>query len=183
MKWLVSASSDIIANKEELNARREYIREVTGVTPSPWTRLYNERGKLCFYICTTKDKLKGLFVTGHIGEIVALSNSNTILNKEFMVANTCMWEQLKDKDILYTMMRQNPKIKLWFARQALSVEYQYSLRPVNILSDVGNFGFSTSKSERILFVNRKKGFMSALEKAFDKVSPVILPKDCRKEKI
>ena len=46
-----------------------------------------------------------------------------------------------------------------------------------MLSKLGEFGFGTSLSERVLFSNRHKGFMKAVTLAFNKVSPVILPED------
>ena len=44
----------------------------------------------------------------------------------------------------------------------------------NELENKGMFGFPTSKSERILFKNREKGFMNALKVAFDKVSAIYI---------
>lgn len=68
-------------------------------------------------------------------------------------------------------------MELWFSKQELILEDNYQLRHSTLLSDVGEFGFSTSHSERLLFANKRKGFMMAVFMAFDKVSPVLLPKD------
>ena len=75
------------------------------------------------------------------------------------------------------MMNINKKAELWFSKQALEVEENYNLRQSTLLSYVGEFGFNTSLSERLLFSNRRKGFMKAVFLAFNKVSPVILPED------
>lgn len=75
------------------------------------------------------------------------------------------------------MMRINKKAELWFSKQALAVEEDYNLRQSTLLSNVGEFGFDTSLSERLLFSNRHKGFMKAVSLAFNKVSPIILPED------
>lgn len=98
-------------------------------------------------------------------------------DSEFVVANTCIWVPLADKEVLRKLMLINPDIQLWFAKQELSIECKYQLRQTNLISDVGNFGFPTSRSERVLFANRKKGFKDALKEAFELISPVLLPKD------
>ena len=63
------------------------------------------------------------------------------------------------------------------SNNTLEVEENYNLRQSTLLSYVGEFGFNTSLSERLLFSNRRKGFMKAVFLAFNKVSPVILPED------
>ena len=75
------------------------------------------------------------------------------------------------------MMQINNKVELWLSKQALTVEENYNLRQSTLLSNVGEFGFNSSLSERLLFSNRRKGFMKAVPLAFNKVSPIILPED------
>jgi len=80
--------------------------------------------------------------------------------------------------VLRNLQRSNEQVRLWFAKQELALAGDaYQLRESNLLSMVGKFGFLTSKSERLLFANRRSGFEQALCKAFEPVSPVFLPKD------
>ena len=177
MKWIVSTRGEIVLTIQELNSRSEFIRLVVGIEPTPWKVIWTSNERHRFYICFTDDGINGVVITGHIGEVAELCRSMQIDDCEFVVANTCVWEHLNDKQILYMLRQRQARIKLWFAKQELSMEKEYYLRNTNILSDVGDFGFPTSKSERILFANRKKGFIVALEKAFEPVSPIFLPKD------
>lgn len=177
MKWIIGADRDIVENKEQLSARSRYIKRVTEAYVTPWKYIQVKGTVRGFYVCASDEKIEGTFITAHIGEIILLSSISSVASSEFVVANTCIWEQLADKEVLSNLRLINPDIQMWFARQELSIECGYQLRQTNLISDVGNFGFPTSKSERILFVNRKKGFKYALHKAFEPVSPVLLPKD------
>ena len=177
MKWIISARSEIVRNLSELYARSEFIQLVSNSRVTNWDILRDFRGTNRFYICFTDDEINGIFVTGHIGEVMELCRSEQVDTCDFVIANTCIWNQLNDKSILYELLKKHSEMKLWFAKQELSCETNYWLRKTNTLSDVGDFGFPTSKSERILFENRRKGFMVAIEKAFDKVSPILLPAD------
>lgn len=79
-----------------------------------------------------------------------------------------------EKQILSELMYARQDIILWYAKQVVSLESGLALRKTNELENKGMFGFPTSKSERILFKNRKKGFMNALKVAFDKVSAIYI---------
>lgn len=177
MKWIVSARPEIVRNSWELHARSEFIQLVSNARVTNWDILRDFRGIDKFHVCFTDDGVNGAFVTGHIGEVMELCKSEQVADCELVIANTCIWNQLNDKSILYELLKKNSEMKLWFAKQELSCDPNYWLRKTNTLSDVGTFGFPTSKSERILFENRRKGFMIAVEKAFDKVSPILLPAD------
>ena len=177
MKWIVSARPEIVRNSWELHARSEFIQLVSNARVTNWDILRDFRGIDKFHVCFTDDGVNGAFVTGHIGEVMELCKSEQVADCELVIANTCIWNQLNDKSILYELLKKNSEMKLWFSKQELSCDPNYWLRKTNTLSDVGTFGFPTSKSERILFENRRKGFMIAVEKAFDKVSPILLPAD------
>ena len=177
MKWIVSARPEIVQNLSELYARSEFIQLVSNAGVTNWDIIRDSRGTNRFYVCFTDDGINGIFVTGHIGEVMELCRAAQVDTCDFVIANTCIWNQLNDKSILYELLKKHSEMKLWFAKQELSCETNYWLRKTNTLSDVGTFGFPTSKSERILFENRRKGFMVAIEKAFDKVSPILLPAD------
>lgn len=177
MIWLVSTRNEIVQNEDELLARSDYIREVMNVVPNEWKIISAMNSGNKYYMCQTNDTYNGAIITGHIGEVIELVYTNLIENIDFIVANTCIWKEFNDKQILYNLMTKNRKVKLWFAKQCLTLEKNGILRRTNMLSQAGNFGFPTSKSERILYMNRKKGFEDALAKAYDVVSPVILQRD------
>lgn len=178
MEWILGFSSDIIVDLNQLRARHEYIQKVTNSEVLPWSVL-QIKGKTYkqFLSCESKDGLNGVFITAHIGAVKGLCSIKEIAVKDFVVANTCIWESFSDKDTLARMMRHNKKAQLWFAKQALSVDSKHNLRQSTTIQDIGNFGFQTSVSERKLFANRRKGFIDAVRLSFDKVSPIILPTD------
>lgn len=178
MKWIVGAGKDIIQSVEQLLARSRYISKITGVDVTHWSSLEIKGSNRKYWMCTSLDKRNGSFITAHINDTLLLSSTELVANSEFVVANTCIWNRLTDKRVLKNLMLVNPQVRLWFAKQELAVVgSEYQLRESNLLSMVGNFGFLTSKSERVLFANRNKGFEEALSMAFEPVSPVLLPKD------
>lgn len=178
MEWIIGTDKNITQSMEQLLARSKYITKITGANVTPWRILSIKNSNSKFLICTSLDGRNGSFITAHIYDIILLSTTELVANNEFVVANTCIWNRLSDKKVLYNLMVNNPQIRLWFAKQELSlIGNGYQLKESNLLSWVGNFGFLTSKSERILFANRKSGFEQALSTAFEPVSPVLLPKD------
>lgn len=178
MEWILGFSADIVVDANQLKARHEYIQKVTNSEVSPWSFIQLE-GKIYkqFVCCESKDGLNGVFITAHIGAVKGLCAIKEIATKDFVVANTCIWERFSEKDTLAGMMKHNKKAELWFAKQALSVENKHILRQSTTVEDIGKFGFQTSVSERKMFANRRKGFMEAVNLSFDKVSLIILPID------
>lgn len=178
MQWIISSDPQVFIDNSNMSARLQYIHSVTGSKVTGWaaTRKNSVLPKIFFY-CTSNDGLNGTFITAHIGEVLQLCSLQEIAARDFVIANTCMWEKSINKQILYHMMKINRKIDLWFSKQSLAVEENYRLRQSTMLSKFGEFGFDTSLSERMLFSNRRKGFMKAVAIAFNKVSPVILPED------
>lgn len=175
MRWIVSADKDISVSIEQLNARHRYIESVTGGEVTNWNIIPILQNK--YFYCFSDDSINGTFITAHIGQVFDLCSNKEILQGDFVIVNTCIWEKSSEKKLLYKMMAVNRKIELWFAKQALSVENNYFLRQSTTLSETGQFGFQTSLSERKLFSNRKKGFMEAVKVSFQKISPVFLAGD------
>lgn len=178
MQWIISSDPRVFVDASNMSARLQYIHSVTGSEVTGWAaaRKKSILSKTFFY-CKSNDGLNGTFITAHIGEVQQLCSLQDIATGNFVIANTCIWEKSLNKQILYHMMKINRKIDLWFSKQSLSVEENYNLRQSTMLSKCGEFGFDTSLSERLLFSNRRKGFMKAVTLAFNKVSPVILPED------
>lgn len=84
MKWIVSALGEIVLNIQELHSRSEYIKLVADVEPTEWELLYSSNGEHKFYLCVTDDGINGVFVTGHIGDVMELCKSDQIADCEFM---------------------------------------------------------------------------------------------------
>ena len=178
MKWIVSSDPRIFVNRAHMLARLQYIQSVTNVPVTDWMITQKSSAfPRTLFCCMTNDELNGTFITAHIGEVRRLCSVQEIAMSDFVVANTCIWEKSLNKQILYCMMNINKKAALWFSKQTLDLEENYNLHQSTLLSNVGTFGFYTSLSERLLFSNRRKGFMKAISLAFDKVSPIILPQD------
>lgn len=178
MRWIVSSDPKIYVDRCHMSARLQYIHSVANTTATEWmiTQKSTDFPKPFFY-CMTNDRLNGTFITAHIDEVYRLCSLQEIAQSDFVIANTCIWKKSSNKQILYCMMQINKQIELWFSKQALTVEENYNLRQSTLLSNVGEFGFNSSLSERLLFSNRRKGFMNAVSVAFNKVSPIILPED------
>lgn len=177
MKWIISAGKDIVVDTNQLLARLDYIQHVTEAEVTNWRFLPIKGAKSKFLACSSKEGLDGTFITAHIDEVLLLSSFGIVANSKFVIANTCIWEKLSDKEVLNRLRRQNIEVELWFAKQELSLQGRYVLRQSTLLSNIGHFGFQTSVSERKLFANRRKGFVNAVHESFDRVTPVILPKD------
>lgn len=170
MYFLLSTNPDIIGSKENRMARLKFINDITGVVPTPWEYFkFRNDGKL-FLICNTFDGLSGIYITAHNYEVVEICRTGFVSNVDFVVANTCIYRENLDTEILWLLRQQNKNIRLWYAKQDLELTYDHVLRNTNLLREVGTFGFMTSKSDRLMFKNRKKGFETALQLSFDRVS-------------
>lgn len=166
MVWIVSAN--IAGDASERQGRLQFIKEITEDRNSKWVKksLPFIRGE--FYECETADGLNGAFITAHNYTVYDICMTPRIANKDFVVANTCIMTKNYDKAILKQMLKWNSDALLFFAKQAQIWE-GLRLLYSNSINNVGTFGFKTSKSERILYRNRRKGLMEAIKCAFDLV--------------
>lgn len=176
MRWIVSAGADIVVNTAQLEARRTFIAEVTTAAVSPWSPLQVPHAPtLRFLYCNSADGVDGTFITAHIYEVYELCALPQIAGGTFVVANTCIWERMAHKKILAQLLLQNRNIRLWFAKQELSIDACGIFKQSTTLINLGEFDFQTSFSERELYRYRKNGLLATIEKAFQPVSPIILP--------
>jgi len=175
VRWILGAGRDIAVDSNQVQARRDYVQRVTGVEVSPWN-VIQVNGQVCreFLCCTSNEGISGTFITAHIGDVYNLCTLREICKGDFVVANTCIWEKMSHKELLFQIMRVNPKIELFFAKQELSVDNNHIFRQSTTLNNVGRFGFQTSLSERELFKYRVRGLVEAIHESFDRVSPIIL---------
>ena len=175
MRWILGAGEDIIVNTSQLGARTEYIHRVTEADVSNW-QLIQVNGRIDprFLCCASSDVVDGIFITAHIEDVYALFDLRQVCESKLVVANTCIWERLAHKDLLYRLRRNDPDSELYFAKQELSVDARRNFRQSTTILNVGQFGFQTSLSERELFINRKMGFEKAILQSFERVSPILL---------
>lgn len=174
MRWIVSTGKDIYVDSSQLQARLNYIRQVTNAEVTEWKILRIKGTNKQFLYCISDDGLNGTFITAHIGEVRLICSLYEVASGDFVIANSCIWEKALDKQILRDMMKINRSVELWFAKQEVSVEGGSLLRQCTTLNNMGQFGFHTSLSERQLFTKRRNGFMTAVRGAYVKVSPVSL---------
>jgi len=173
VRWIISTEKDIAVDSNQMRARREYIQRVSGVEVSPWIKVNGPVAKE-YFCCMSNDGIDGTSITAHIGDVYNLCSLREICSCKFVVANTCTLRRMLGKEILYRMMSINPEVELFFAKQELSLSSNGLFWQSTTLINVGEFGFRTSKSERLLYRNRDKGLMEAIKKSFNRVSPVIL---------
>jgi len=151
-----------------------FIQDVTGVEVSAWEHIQVRFSiPRRFFHCFSNDGINGVFITAHIFDVQALCSLPEIYDAGFIVANTCIWERLMHKSLLYGLRSKNHDIQLWFAKQELSLDGNRLFRQSTTLNNVGQFGFQTSLSERKLFMNRKKGLVAGIQKSFERVSPIV----------
>jgi len=175
VKWIISTGEDIVVDSNQMRARRDYIQIITGAEVSAWSFIQLNRQVVKEYLCcTSNDGIDGTFITAHIGDVYKLCSLSEICIGKFVVANTCIWERMLDKKILFRMMSVNREVELFFAKQELSVDSNRTFRQTTTLYNIGLFGFQTSLSERELFMNRGKGLMEAIGVSFVRVSPIML---------
>lgn len=169
MLFVIGTSTEIIGTSDECMARLRFISDITGVVPTPWRIMTIAEGKK-FLICGTSDNVNGVYITAHNYEVVELCKTRLFIDKELLVANTCVYSEGFDTKLLQLLRKGGSRIELFFAKQELEVTEDRIIRNTNTLRDVGNYGFMTSKSDRLMFMNRKKGVREAIKLSFDKVS-------------
>ncbi|MBE5861961.1 MAG: hypothetical protein E7295_03825 [Lachnospiraceae bacterium] len=169
MVFIISDRPEIIGSRENMLARRRFIKEITGVDPSPWKHFDTSLNGFSCWICMTKDGINGLYVTAHNYEVRALCRMPIAALSKYFIANTCIYFDGLDDVICYELTKQNKNVLCWYAKQEVKLAKDYAFHRMSILRDVGTFGFMTSKSDRLMFRNRAKGFEGALELSFDRV--------------
>jgi len=174
VKWILGAGKDIAVDSNQIQARTDYIRRVTGGNVTDWQYIRID-GAIDnrFLCCTSDDAVDGTFITAHIGDVINLCSLKQVCESKIIIANTCIWVKMADKNLLRQLYSPNPNVELYFAIQELSIDAARTFRQSTTLLNVGEFGFQTSLSERKLFRNRNKGFEAALKSSFMKVSPIL----------
>lgn len=179
MEWILSASNEITVDVNELKARTNFIRQVTGAEVTDWKsfKVNGLQSSRQFLRCSSNDVIKGVFITAHNDDVFLLSTLQYVYANNIIIANTCIWEKLADKRLLFMIRKNNMNAELYFSKQDMTLEHMNIFRQTTTLHKVGNFGFQTSLSERELFINRQKGFEEALKLSFERVSPILMTGD------
>ena len=178
MRWIIGYCKDIAVDNNHLAARRNFIKLVTGTDVSDWAYM-RANGQVLkkFLFCTSYDDVDGVFITAHINDFPFLCSLREVHKSKLVIANTCIAGKMMDKILLYNMVSHNQKIELFIAKQELSIDNSQIFWKTNTINNIGEFGFKTSLSERDLFKNRSKGFLTAIEESFEHVSRLLLLKD------
>jgi hypothetical protein len=178
VRWIVGSGKDIAVDYSQMQARKRFIERVTKANVSEWRHM-QINGQICnkYLCCASDDGINGTFITVHANAIRELCTLKQVLCGEFVVVNTCLWDKIAGKKLLYDMMCFNRAINLWFAKQELSIDTQRTFRPTTTINTIGNFGFQSSVSERNMFRNRDKGLVKAISESFIHVSPILLLSD------
>lgn len=169
MLWIIEES--LFGTTAERKARLNFIKEISGDKRVSWQKLSWRLLPVDYYYCQTDDGVNGVFITAHmyLGELLFILGMLRPVTRDFFVLNTCKMREGVDEEILSYLMNANSEIQLYFAKQDYDTESEIY---TNFISDVGNFGFMTSKSERIMFFNRGQGVAQAINKGFDMVRVV-----------
>lgn len=170
MIWIVSKT--VCKSQRELECRHKYIKDVTNARVSHWTEFECEikrfgkiTTKFNYYMCKSDKGEYGIVITAHIGEVAAIINSVIEKKRAIVVINSCKLEKDTSKKFLDVVMTKNGQSELFFAQQEAN-DRGYL---VNYADNVGEFGFSTTLSERELFRYRHEGFIKSIRKSFEKV--------------
>ena len=169
MIWIVSKS--IIQDETELEKRREYIRNVTYAKVSNWTQIkyISKQGifqkEIDFYQCSSDKNEYGVIITAHIEEVCDILNFVLRNKAALIIVNSCKVKEAYVNQIIYLAKNKSKFSEVFFAKQ----EKQKNGLYLNCQKNVGNFGFSTTKSERELFQHRENGFIKSIRKAYEKV--------------
>lgn len=172
MIFLLSTRKEVMGTYHNIMARLEFINDITGVEPTLWKITKLGPYKMTFLVCKTNAGINGIYITAHNREVEYLSLCNFISKIDFVIANTCVYEKDFDTNIMYNLRKVNKNIAMYYAKQEVEITTDRVFRKTNTIKDVGNFGFMTSISDRLMFINRKKGFMDALNVSFNKISGV-----------
>lgn len=153
--------------------RNQYIKEVSGANVSRWQRKVcenrlgrNKGEKINFYQCKSDKGEYGINITAHIDEVISILLEVLSQKRAIVVINACKISPRIEKILFDFVKQKNINSELYFAKQERVNEKQF----LNIIADVGEFGFQSSKSERLLFRNRSLGVVKAIRMAFDKCS-------------
>lgn len=157
------------STEHELSKRHQYIKDITQSSTSPWTEYLCER-EICFpthkyYQCRSDKGEYGIVITAHIEEVQRIIEKSLSNKKALVVVNSCIFKKSYKNRFLDVVKSKNSQSELFFAKQGKDD----SGILVNYVDNVGEFGCSTSLSERELFRHRRIGLTKAIRLAYEKV--------------
>lgn len=137
MFWVIEDDPRLLGGIDDLKARTACIQTVADSETSPWFYFTKH-----FWCCNSAEGINGLFVTAHIRSVTALIQNMNLDKFDVIVANTCKCNARQAESLLSHIRSQNPKTELLFAKQ----DWPDGLHAT--VSNVGTFGFPTTRSER-----------------------------------
>ena len=171
MIWIVSSS--VAGTDENISARHEYIELVSQAHVSPWQKHVAEADRdgyikpiVEYYQCRSENGEYGIVPTAHIDESITILNAIRNDKKTIYALNTCIVSDNFKLELLHTIKHYNLQSELYLARQKKGAEGKY----FNYAENLGTFGFSTTRSEREVFMHREKGLTQAIRLAFEKIT-------------
>lgn len=169
MQWILGHGKGIEFTSQQLDARMNFIKSVTNADVSPWKPLFTNGLVLPFLTCVSNDGVSGLFITAHSNVVYSLCNLLYLTHTNIIVINSCLLIPEQWKQILEFLSKSNPRMELFFAKQETIYFNGPLLAKYVTISNVGEFGFRTSISERDMFRNRKLGIKDSIYVSFDKL--------------
>lgn len=171
VQWIFGYGDGIEVTPQQLDARLDFIRDVSSADVSPWKPLVRGAAMpLPLLTCTSEDGIPGLFITAHANAVHFLCEWLYLWRKDIVVINSCLLIPNYGKQLLKVLSSANPQIELFFAKQETVYPGGPRLAKCVTISNIGEFGFQTSASERNMFRHRKLGLKNAIYASFDKAS-------------
>ena len=170
MQWIFGYGNGIEVTTQQLDARLDFIRDVSNAGVSPWKSLVIRGAPLPFLTCTSEDGIPGLFITAHANDVNFLCKWLYLGEKSIVVINSCLLIPNHGKQLLRVLSSTNPQIELFFAKQETVYLGGPRIAKCVTISSKGEFGFQTSASERSMFRHRRLGLKNAISASFEKVS-------------
>ena len=171
MQWILGYGDGVEVTPQQLDARLDFIKDVTNADVSPWGPLVVREAAmpLPFLTCASEDGISGVFITAHANAVHFLCKRLYLGQKDIIVINSCLLIPNYGKQLLEVLSSTNPQIELFFAKQETIYPGGPRLVKCVTISNIGEFGFQTSTSERNMFRYRKLGLKNAIYVSFDKV--------------
>lgn len=169
MIWIVA--ENICSSDNELKERHKYIKKITQAKVSSWrncvckNEFHLQNTELKYYQCQSFKGEYGIIITAHIQDVPYILIEVLNNKKSIVVVNSCAIKREFVKNIYDIVVQKNKQSELFFAAQN-ETDKGY----INSLDDVGNFGFMTTKSDRMLYKNRDNNLTKAIRSAYKKIN-------------
>lgn len=92
VQWIFGYGDGIEVTPQQLDARLDFIRDVSNAGVSPWKPLVIRGAAmpLPFFTCTSEDGIPGVFITAHADDVRFLCERLYLGQKDIVVINSCL---------------------------------------------------------------------------------------------